>query len=736
LVLGRDGSRLHGCFGAAGPAFRAGKERLSLRLRAWGREGKLEPVVMTRAAAHGNHVEYRGHHLQEWWRVLPIGYEQGFAIQQAPAGHGKIVLQLQASATPSVKDGILAWGSLRYGKLHVVDARGKALPATLRNDGNMISLAFESRGASYPVTVDPVVWVQQSVVSSDGAASDYFGSAVAMSADGTTALVGAYNKNVGVNNYQGEAYVFTNSGGVWSEVARLRSSDGSSWDYFGVALALSSDGSTALVSARYKNVGASLNQGEAYIFTRPVGGWASASPLTEDAVLVQSDPSGSDYFGYSVALSSDGATALLGTVDGGAYVFTKPVGGWVSTPSSPLTQNAKLMSSDYANNDYLGEGVALSGDGATALVGAWCKPYDTLTYHCGSGAAYAFTRPAGGWVSTVASPLNESAKLLPSDGAMDDAFGRPVALSADGTTALIAAAYKTVSTNASQGQVYVFTQPTAVWSSGTDMNETAVLTASDGTTNSFFGWSAALSGDGTTALVGAQGNLIPGEAYILSEPVGGWADTTESASFAGGSGAGLFGFAVALSGAGDVALVGADELTVSSNTKQGGAYFYTAQDLSSSLSAPTSVASNAQFNSTYTIVNNASAASLDIKAALAVPPSNASVVSATTTAGPGCTFDGATSTYVCDLGSIPGGGSVSATVVLKATGTSGSTVDQSANLVDVSPGLVQVASTSITSGGGGGGGGGGGAFSLLSLFALLGFSGASRRKAERMRAPG
>ena len=102
--------------------------------------------------------------------------------------------------------------------------------------------------------------------------------------------------------------------------------------------------------------------------------------------LVASDGAASDSFGYSVSISSDGTTALIGArldddkgTDGGsAYVFKFNGTSW--------TQQAKLTASDGAANDYFGYSVSISSDGTTALIGA---TYDD-DKGTDSGSAYVF----------------------------------------------------------------------------------------------------------------------------------------------------------------------------------------------------------------------------------------------------------------------------------------------------------------------------------------------------------
>lgn len=220
-------------------------------------------------------------------------------------------------------------------------------------------------GAAYVFTRSGATWTQQAkLTTSDPAQVDaYFGISVALSDDGNTALIGAYGRQVSTIN-TGAAYVFTRSGSTWSEQTRLSASDGDSGDQFGYSVALSSDGNTALIGARYEATSPNTYNGAAYAFTR------SGSTWTEQAKLLASDRATGDEFGKAVALSSDGNTALIGaqfesdsgtTYNGAAYVFTRSGSTW--------TQQAKLLASDKASNDRFGFAVALSSSGDTAAIG-------------------------------------------------------------------------------------------------------------------------------------------------------------------------------------------------------------------------------------------------------------------------------------------------------------------------------------------------------------------------------
>ena len=273
----------------------------------------------------------------------------------------------------------------------------------------------EVPGAAFVFTRSEGIWSQQAMLTaSDRQVGDHFGVSVALSDSGDTALIGAYVDDVGANTNQGSAYVYQRSGSVWTEQAHLISSDGATEDYFGRAVALSSDGNTALIGADFKVINGNTRHGAAYIFTRAGATWSQQTRLT--------DVNGDEYswFGASLALSADGRTALIGTDSSGAVVFTASGGIW--------TQQTFLTDP----NAYIGFGkeIAISADGRTALI----------------AAGFTFRRCGNTWL-----PMP---RLQPDDS--PSGFGYAVSLSGDGTIALIGAPFATVGNNQKQGAAYFF----------------------------------------------------------------------------------------------------------------------------------------------------------------------------------------------------------------------------------------------------------------------------------------
>jgi hypothetical protein len=212
------------------------------------------------------------------------------------------------------------------------------------------------------------------------------------------------------------------------------------------------------------------------VFTRTAGGWTQ-----QGSKLTAGEAAAAD-FGHSAALSGDGATALVGgdVGTGGAsavWDFSEQGGVW-TRGAGHLIDGAASACANYAS---AGTGLALSGDGGTALVGG------AAAGDC-AGGAWVFTRAAGGaWAQ-------QGPELTPSDAAgLDGQFGWSTALSDSGDTALIGG----WGDSSSSGSVWVFTRSGTSWTQ--DGSKLAPGVGGDQA-----GFAVALSADGATALTGAN----------------------------------------------------------------------------------------------------------------------------------------------------------------------------------------------------------------------------------------
>ena len=409
------------------------------------------------------------------------------------------------------------------------------------NPGNSTITGYEL------AEVIPEDWL----TAADGAAGDHFGISVAI--DGDTAVVGADR----ANDRRGSAYIFTrDSTGDWTQQVKLDGEE--TGDQFGWSVAV--DGDTVVVGAHaYDGEDASnttlVNSGATYVFTKPTGGWAAWDALSQTAKaamtakLAPTVPEEYAFFGGSVALA--GNTLAIGSRlydaggrlgAGAAYVFTKDSGTGV------WSQAAKLTASTSLQLAYLGYSLAVDGD--TVLVGAYGD--DTVFGELGSGSAYVFDKPPGGWTDG-----NETAKLTASDRQPSGYFGFSVAL--DGDTAVIGASqHSDPEIGAGSGAAYVFARESGVW------GEKARLTHSDAADGDNFGVSVAVE-DGTVVVGSWQDDdngRNSGSAYVFEKPDLGWASTFETLKLTAPNGAAndRFGWSVAVDlddQRGDLALVGA-----------------------------------------------------------------------------------------------------------------------------------------------------------------------------------
>jgi hypothetical protein len=307
----------------------------------------------------------------------------------------------------------------------------------------------------------------------------------------------------------------------------------------------------------------------------PIDGATGA--LAQRAYLKASNTGAGDGLGQSVALSADGSTLAVGApheasngtsqanntaMDAGAvYVFARTGTTW--------SQVAYLKAAGPDGDDFFGDSVALSGDGATLAVGAYSEDGaatgadgdQTNNDAPAAGAVYVFVRSGASF--------SQLAYLKASNTDAGDGFGRSVALSRDGATLAVGAPGERSSsmdpqdnTATDAGAVYVFTRDGGTlgkWRPRAYIKPSAPLAFDQ------FGESVALSGDGTTLAVGASNEASAvtniGKAYVFTGGGSAWTEqavqrSTSTDQF------GAFGNRVALSDDGATLAVAASRETV------------------------------------------------------------------------------------------------------------------------------------------------------------------------------
>lgn len=355
-----------------------------------------------------------------------------------------------------------------------------------------------------------------------GAVGNAFqGRSVSISGDGNTAITGGILDNGGA----GAAWAWSRSGGVWSQQSgKLVGSGAIGNANQGNSASISADGNTAIVGGPFDNG----QVGAAWIWTRSGSVWTQ-----QGNKLVGPDVVGSAQQGWSVALSADGNTAIVGgpfdnNQRGAAWVWTRTGGVWTQ-------QGGKLVGSGtVGNSSRQGHSVSLSADGSTAIIGGYGD-------NAANGAAWVWTRNGGVWTQ-------QGSKLVGSgavSGVGNAWQGWSVSLSADGNTAIIGA----VADNNNTGAVWIWTRIGSLWT-----QQTAKLTAAGEVGAALFGNSVSLSADGDTAIVGGSGG--DGATWVLTRSGGVWTQQGDKLVGSGAAGSAQQGTSVCLSADGNTAIVG------------------------------------------------------------------------------------------------------------------------------------------------------------------------------------
>ena len=304
----------------------------------WNQEDK---IVATDAAADdyfGNSVAISGDYAIVGARgVADGGYLSGAAYIFKRDGTSWDQEDKIVATDPAAND-LFGWSVSIDGNYAVVGARGD-------DDGGSAS------GSAYIFKRDGTSWDQEDkITAEDAAADDYFGRFVSI--DGDYAIVSAYLEGVG-----GSAYIFKRDGTDWSQEDKITAEDAANSDDFGYSVSISGD--YAIVGAYHDNDGGT-SSGSAYIFKRDGTDWS------QEDKIVATDPAASDFFGISVSISGD--YAIVGAYrdddgdydTGSAYIFKRDGTSW--------NQTSKIVASDAASGDYLGNSVSIDGD--YAIVGA------------------------------------------------------------------------------------------------------------------------------------------------------------------------------------------------------------------------------------------------------------------------------------------------------------------------------------------------------------------------------
>jgi len=371
----------------------------------------------------------------------------------------------------------------RFGESVALSADGNTLAVGARNeasnatgiDGDQTDTSARGSGAVYVFNRSGSDWSQQAYVKASTNSISEFGSSVALAADGNTLAVGAPFERSSVTGIDGDeantdaplsgaVYVFSQSGGDWSQQAYVKASNTRADARFGESVALAADGNTLAVGSPRETsnaTGIDGNQaddsvnwaGAVYVFSR------SGSDWSQQAYVKASNTGSGDfaYFGGTVALSADGNTLAVGApfegssatgidgeqnnddapFSGAVYVFERSGEAWA--------QQVYLKASNAAADAEFGWSVALAADGNTLAVGTYNEASNAIGINGDetdrsepfTGAAYVFRRDGGVW--------SQQAYVKPSNTDVQNmvrSFGWSVALAADAGTLAVGAQFE------------------------------------------------------------------------------------------------------------------------------------------------------------------------------------------------------------------------------------------------------------------------------------------------------
>jgi uncharacterized protein (TIGR03437 family) len=443
---------------------------------------------------------------------MPLSPAHGIAGRQrmrAPSSralHSILALVVSAGLLSPARGQFVQQGTKLVGTGAVGSAQ-QGISVALSGDGNTCVVGGRDDngaiGAIWVYTRSGGAWNQQGgkLVGAGAVNGPYSvsqGNSVAVSGDGNTAIVGGPGDNGGT----GALWVFTRSGGVWSQQGGKLvgtgavKATGGYVVYQGSSVALSADGNTAIVGGPGDNG----DIGAAWVFTRSGGVWSQqGDKLVGTGAVNGANAAFAAQQGLSVALSGDGNTAIVGGPNdndfvGAAWVYTRSGGVWSQ-------QGGKLVGTGGIHSTLQGSSVALSGDGNTAIVGG---PGAGVV-----GRSWVYTRSGGAW-SQQGDALIGTGDV--GGGAMQ---GSSVALSGDGNTAIVGGPYYSELSNPQGnsfvGAAWVFTQSDGVWS---QLGDQLIGTGAD--LGAYQGSSVALSADGSAAIVGGPiDNGDAGAAWVF-----------------------------------------------------------------------------------------------------------------------------------------------------------------------------------------------------------------------------
>jgi hypothetical protein len=568
---------------------------LGLSLIGYGRREIVFPVGKATLSPHENRIDYDREEIVEWYVNEPRGLEQGFTLigppeQLVPWGDGGpiavggrgreagsqaeeesepafLVLALGGSVSPVMSaDGqaidFAAPGGarvLRYAHLKVTDARGRELSAWMEGFAEAgvrgIRIVFIDDGATYPVTVDPLMTSPAWIVECDQDSANFgYGVSTAGDVNGdgyADVIVGAPLYDNGETN-EGRAYVYHGSAAGLSPVPDWVTDGGMANARLGWSGSVSTAGDVngdgyadVIVGALYYTNGES-NEGRAWVHLGSATGLSATAAWSAEGDQINAS------FGRSVSaagdVNGDGyADVVVGAFaydngqndEGRAYVYH-------GSPAGLSTTANWIAESDHGTAHFgiwVSTAGDVDGDGyADVIVGA--SGYDNP--ESGEGRAYLYNGSAAG--------LSDTPDWITESNQVGASFGNSVStagdVNADGYADVIVGADGYNGGHNGEGKAYVYLGSSA------GLNWTPDWVVEGNQTNAVLGGSVSTAGDVNgdgyaDVIVGASqydnGEAAEGRVFIYLGSAGG---LTGSAAWSadGGQVGAIFGIEVSTAG--------------------------------------------------------------------------------------------------------------------------------------------------------------------------------------------
>jgi len=415
----------------------------------------------------------------------------------------------------------------------VVLTQGLAYYIRVRFESNLAPISAWSAVTSFTTVAAALSKEIEIVYPANPAGGDRSGHSIAISGDNSTMAVGSY---LGDNNQtdEGAVDIYKSVAGkwVWNDILESDPKNSNPVDHFGYSVALNFDGTICAVGAPLFDDGG--NDDGAVIIFEDNGGWAEQD-------LLAGTGNDSDQFGIDVRLSDDGIFCVIGadlddvngTSSGNVWVFEGGVGNWDS--------GTELNPGNHTTGDHLGTSVSISGDTNFIIAGSYLS--DTLVGD--GGEVTIFENQGSNWpeVATLSTPNPE----------LYGYFGFSVDISADGSVAVVGAYGEDIN-GSNAGGAYIFEQDLATNTWGPAIR----IVPSEIAAGDNFGRSVNISGDGSTILIGSYASAsYRGSAYVFTKDSGAWAQSGSELTASNSSSYDYYGFSGAIGNDGTVGAVGA-----------------------------------------------------------------------------------------------------------------------------------------------------------------------------------